>query len=92
MHRSLSLESKHYWNRPVVYPICQFALVSVQNVYCGKMAKRIQMPFGVVSGVGQWMGILDRVVIVKGEGAVLGVNVGHPTETNRDFCCIVVRE
>jgi len=27
---------------------------------------------------GEWMGVLDGVVIVEGEGAVLGVNLGHP--------------
>jgi len=30
------------------------------------------MPFGVVSGVGQEMGVLDRVKIIEREGAVLG--------------------
>jgi len=30
------------------------------------------MPYGVVSGVGQGMGILDGMEIVKGEGAVFG--------------------
>jgi len=30
------------------------------------------MPFGMVSGVGRGMGVLDGVVIVEGEGAVLG--------------------
>ena len=30
------------------------------------------MPFGVVSGVGRGLGVLDGVVIVEGEGAVLG--------------------
>jgi len=29
------------------------------------------MPFGVVSGVGRGMGVLDRVEIVEGEAAVL---------------------
>jgi len=43
------------------------------------------MPFLVVSGVGREMGVLDGVVIVDGEGAVLGVNVGHPIATNGDL-------
>jgi len=30
------------------------------------------MPFGVVSGVGRGMGVLDGAVIVEGEGAVWG--------------------
>jgi len=42
------------------------------------------VPFGVVSGVSQEMGVLGGVVIVEGEGAVFGVNVGHPIVTNGD--------
>jgi len=50
------------------------------------------MPFGVVSRVGRGMGVLYRVVIVEGEGAVLGVNVGHPIVTTNQWglCCVVV--
>jgi len=40
------------------------------------------MPFRVVGGVARVMGVLDRVVIVEGEGAVLGVNLGRPTGTS----------
>jgi len=32
------------------------------------------MPFGVVSVVSRGMGVLEGVVIVEGEGTVLGVN------------------
>jgi len=46
-------------------------------VNCGKTADSIWMPFGVVST----MGVLDGVEIVE-EGAVLGVNMGHPIVTN----------
>jgi len=35
------------------------------------------MPFGVVSGVCQGMGVLHGMEIVEGEEAVLGVNVWH---------------
>jgi len=31
------------------------------------------------------MGVLDGVVIVEREWAVLGVNLGHPIVTNGDF-------
>jgi len=31
-------------------------------VYCGKTADWIRMPFGMVNGVGRWMGVLDGVV------------------------------
>jgi len=34
------------------------------------------MPFGMVSGVGRRMGVLDGMVIVEGDGTVLGVNLG----------------
>jgi len=43
------------------------------------------MAFGMVSGVGRGMGILDGVVIVEEEGAVLGLNLGHTILTNGDF-------
>jgi len=33
--------------------------VGLSAVYCGKMADWIRMPFGVVSGVGLGMGVLD---------------------------------
>jgi len=54
--------------------------MSLWKVYCGKTADWIQMPFGVLSGVGQGMGVLDGVVIVEREGAVLDVNLGRPTQ------------
>jgi len=37
------------------------------------------MPFGVVSGVGRGMGVLDRGGDHRREGAVLGVNLGRLT-------------
>jgi len=43
------------------------------------------MPFGMVSGVGRRMGILDGVVIVEEQGVVLLVNLGCPIVTNEDF-------
>ena len=39
---------------------------------------------GMVSGVGQGMGVLDGVVIVEGKGS-FGVNLGHPIITNGYF-------
>jgi len=36
------------------------------------MADWIWMPFVVVNGVGQGMGVLDGLEIVEGDGAVLG--------------------
>jgi len=42
------------------------------------------MPFGLVSGVGRGMGVLDGVDIVEGKGQ-FGVNLRHPIVTNGDF-------
>jgi len=42
-----------------------------------KMADWIWMLFGVVSGVGQGMGVLDGVEIVEWEEAVSGLHVGY---------------
>jgi len=36
------------------------------------------MLFGVVSGIGRGMGVLDGMLIVEGKGAVLWVNLGLP--------------
>jgi len=36
------------------------------------MADWIWMPFGVMSGVGQGLGVLDGVEMVEKKGAVLG--------------------
>jgi len=45
------------------------------------MAKRLTgsecRPFGVVSGVGRLMGVLDRVEIVEGKETGLGMNMGR---------------
>ena len=54
------------------------------RVYYGKMADWIRMLFGMVSGVSRGMGELDGVVIIEGEWAVLGVNLGHPIVTSGD--------
>jgi len=54
-------------------------------VYCGKTADRIRMSFGVVSGVGRWMGALDEGGDRRREGAVFGVKFGRPNVTNGTF-------
>ena len=59
--------------------------MSVRKVYCVKTAERIQMPFGVVSGVGRAMGVLDGGGDRRRGMAVLGVNVERPIVTNGDF-------
>ena len=52
------------------------------------------MPFKVVSGVGRGIGVLDGVVIIRAEGAVLGVNVGRPIVTSGPLLhsCVEMRE
>jgi len=46
----------------------------------------MRMPFGVVSGVGQGMGVLDGGGDRRRlRGAELGVNSGRPIVTNREF-------
>ena len=47
--------AKFHQNRDFCLSVC----VSVRRVYCGKTADWIGMPFGVVSGVGRGMGVLD---------------------------------
>ena len=43
------------------------------------------MPFGMVSGVGQGMDVLDGDGDRRREGTVLVVNLGHLIITNGDF-------
>ena len=43
------------------------------------------MPFGVVSGVGLGMGVLDFGGDRQREGGSLGVNLWRPIVTNGDF-------
>jgi len=62
---------KRYWNRPVAYPVSLCVCFRKMYSGTGKMAEWIRMLFGVVSGVNRWIGVLDGVVIVEGEGAVL---------------------
>ena len=59
-------------------PVGQSVCRPVRKVYCGKTADWIRMPFGMVSGVGREMSVLDGVVIIAGKGADLGLNLGVP--------------
>jgi len=54
---------------------------------CDKMADWIRMPFGVVSGVGPGIGVLDGVHVQQGKGAVSTVFCPHwPIGFNGVFC------
>ena len=57
---------------------------SVRRVYCDKTADWIRMPFGVVSGVGRGMGVLDGGGDHQRRDS-FGVNLGRPIVTNGDF-------
>jgi len=46
--------------------------LSLQKVYCGKTADLIWIPFGVVSGVGPGMGVLDGGRAPRGKGGFFG--------------------
>ena len=67
--------------------VCVFiyVCVSVRKVYCGKTAEWIRMPFGMVSGVGRGMGVLDVGGYRRTEGTVLGVKLERPIVTNGEF-------
>ena len=65
---------------------------SVRKVYCGKTADWIRMPFGMVCGIGQGMGILDWVGNRRRKGAVLEDEFGTSHCNQWGLCCIVVRE
>ena len=55
------------------------------HVDCGKTADWIRMPFGVVSGVGLGMGVLDFGGDGRRRRGSLGVNLQRPIITNGDF-------
>ena len=59
---------------------------SVWKVYCGKTVDWIRMPFGVVSGVGRGMGVLDVGGDRGRRRGSFGVNVGYPIVTKVILC------
>jgi len=73
---------EHSWNNTLVayIPSVGCVCLSVRKVYCGKTVDWIRVPFGVVSGVGRVMGVLDRGGDRRRERTVW-----RPTETNGDF-------
>jgi len=74
-----TVERKRYWNRTFAYfmcrSVCLFISRPVKKEYCGKTADWIRMPFGVVSGVGRGMCVLDGVRVSQGKGWFDGVFV-----------------
>jgi len=94
---TVSSKCKHLSCTPDACPICQSVCVCVgrlvgqlvRKVYCGKTAKWIRMLFGMVSGAGQGMGVLDGGRDVKGEGQFWGeFGVSHCNQCG--LCYIVV--
>jgi len=69
----------------VCHPCHLSVCLSDWEVYCGKMADWIWIQFGVVSGVGRGMGVLDGGGDHRRGRGSFGVNVGHPIVTNGDF-------
>jgi len=51
--------------------VSRLVCLSVRKVYYGKTANWIQISFGVVSGVGQGIGVLDRGHYRRREGQFL---------------------
>jgi len=57
----------------------------VWKVYCGKTADWIRMPFGMVSGFGRGMGVLDGGGNRRRTRDSFGDEFGRPVVTNGDF-------
>jgi len=71
--------------------VCLSVGLSVWKVYCGKTAEWIRIPFGMVSGVGRGMGVLDGGGYrQKGSSSFWGEF--EPSHCNQwGFCCVVVQ-
>ena len=59
--------------------------LSVRKVYCGKTAKWIRLPFGILSGVGREMGVLDGDDDRRNGRGSFGGEFGRFIVTNGDF-------
>jgi len=74
---------------------CRLANLSVclvvRNVYCGKTADWIRMPFGMVSGVGEKIGVLDGGGDRRRRRGSCGVNLGRPIVI-WGICYVAVRK
>ena len=66
--------------------------LSVCKVYCGKTADRIRMPFGMVSGVGRWRGVLDGGGHRRREIGSFGGEFGASCCNQSGHSFVVVRE
>jgi len=64
--------------------------LSLRKVYCGKTADRFQMPFGVVSEVGQGMGVLNGDSDRWRRRGSFGNKFGASHCNQWGLCCIVV--
>jgi len=71
--------------------VCLSVCRSVRKLYCGKMADWIWMLFGMVSGVGRGMRVLDGWWSLKGKGQFWG-EFGASHCNQWGHCCVVVRK
>jgi len=78
---SLAIKAEH---SAIVIDLSSVPCLSTHRYY-GKRADGIQMLFGVVSGVGFGMGVLDFGGDRRRESGSLGVNLRRPIVTNGEF-------
>jgi len=71
--------------RFVCSSVCLSVGPSVRKVYCGKIVEQIRKPFGMVSGVGRGMGVLDGGHDCQGGMGSFGGEFGTSHCNQRDF-------
>jgi len=74
----------------VVFELCERTNEQTE-VYCGKTADRIRMPFGMMSGIGRGMGVFDGDGYRRRRRGRFGVNLGRRIVIMGAFF-VVVRE
>jgi len=72
--------------------VCQSVCLLVRKVYCGKTADWIRMPFGMVSGVGRGMGVLDRGGYHRKARGSFGGEFGASDCNQWGLRCVVVQK
>jgi len=72
--------------------VCLSICRSLRKLYCGEMADWIRMLFGVVSGVGRGMGVLDGGSDRRRVIGSFGGECGASHHNQWGLCCVVVRK